>query len=356
MPHSVSPHTAAQGDVAGRTPRAAIRIVAALSRREQDLFLAPALAGTSLGSIITFADEDELAVDRWTRQVEAWQPAVLITGWSTPPLPGDWLARADCPLRYVCHVTGSVRHLVPRRFLERGGVVSNWGAHISNQVAEHGLLLAMAALRNQAAWPDFITRPVHNRQITELQTRSLFGARVGIHGFGTIASALLPLLRPFAVTLRAYSAGVPPEIMTEQGVQPAATLRDLFAGSDVLFECESLTPATQRSVSTEILAALPDNAVFVNIGRGAVVDERALLSEATRGRLRIALDVVEDEPLTPTSPWVRNGRVILSPHIGGPTNDRYAECGALALRNLQAFLDGQSPETAISLAAYDRAT
>ncbi len=355
-PASTAGHAASSPDAVVKAENRPLRIIAALSQRERDLFLARGLADAALRHAITFVDEDELAFEGWAQRVEAWQPEVLITAWSTPPLPESWLARDDCPLRYVCHITGSVRHLAPRSFLERGGLVTNWGAQISNQVAEHGLLLAMAALRNQGAWGEFIARPAHHRHITDLDTRSLFGLRVGIHGFGSVACALVPLLRPFGVSLRAFSLGVPTEFMAGHGVQPAATLLDLFAGSDVVFECESLTPATRCCVSAEMLAAMPDHGVFVNIGRGAVVDEDALLVEAARGRLRIALDVVKDEPLTAASPWTRHGRVILSPHIGGPTRDRYADCGALALENLQTFLDGHRPATAISLAAYDRAT
>ena len=101
---------------------------------------------------------------------------------------------------------------------------------------------------------------------------------------------------------------------------------------------------------------LPDGAVFVNIGRGGLVDEAALLREVQTGRIRVALDVIDDEPVTPQSPFLQSGRVTLSPHIGGPTKDRYPDCGALALRNLSAFLEGRPLETAIDLAAYDRAT
>lgn len=358
MPRSASStnHAVDGANGAAKATGRQVRIVAALTRRERELFLMPALAQTDFQPSITFADESDLAPSDWTARLKSWQPEVLITAWSTPPLEEAWLNQRDCPLRYVCHITGSVRHLVPRSFVERGGLVTNWGAQVSHQVAEHGLLLALAALRNQRAWPAFIEQEPERRQITDLDTRSLFGLRVGIHGFGSVACALLPLLRPFGVSLRAFSLGVPPEFMTQRGVEPANSLRELFAGSDVIFECEALTPTTHRCVSAEVLAAMPDHAVFVNIGRGAVVDEEALLREASNGRLRIALDVVIDEPLTAASPWVRNDRVMLSPHIGGPTNDRYAECGALALKNLQAFLDGTPPATAISLAAYDRAT
>lgn len=332
------------------------RIIAALPARERALFMDQALTHCGFGSQIQFAGEQELAPDRWTRQLEIWRPEILITGWSTPALPESWLVRADCPLRYVCHVTGSVRQLVPRVFIERGGLVTNWGERISGQVAEHGLLLALAALRNQMAWAPFMARPAAGRHITELRTRTLFDLRVGLHGFGSVARALLPLLRPFGVSFAAYSAGVPEAVFAQHGVRSVSSLRGLFAESDVLFECESLTPATQGSVSADVLAALPDDAVFVNIGRGGLVDDEALVREGRAGRLRLALDVVSVEPLTPASPYFAVPGIVLSPHIGGPTFDRYADCGAHALANVSRLLSGLKPEGVIDLAIYDRAT
>jgi phosphoglycerate dehydrogenase-like enzyme len=332
------------------------RIIAALTLRERALFLDRALAGARSGPQIDFVDEGGLTPECWARQLELWRPEILITGWATPPLPEAWLMRADCPLRYICHIVGSVRHLVPRVFIERGGLVTNWGERISGQVAEHGLLLALAALRNQGAWAPYIARPVAGRQITELRTRTLFGLRVGLHGFGSVARALLPLLRPFGVSFAAYSAGVPDPVFAQHGVRPVPSLPGLFAESDVLFECESLTPATRGSVSAAVLAALPDGAVFVNIGRGGLVDDEALVREGRAGRLRLALDVVSVEPLTPASPFCSVPGIVLSPHIGGPTFDRYADCGAHALANVSRLLAGLKPEGVIDLAIYDRAT
>ncbi|AOS44789.1 D-3-phosphoglycerate dehydrogenase [Lacunisphaera limnophila] len=333
-----------------------VRILAALTGRERALFLEPVLPSQPPAASLEFTDESDLTPGRWARLLESRRPAILITGWTTPPLPAAWLAQPDCPLRYVCHVTGSVRNLVPRSFIERGGLVTNWGERISAQVAEHGLLLALAALRNQGAWTAFLARPATTRRLTELRTRTLFGLRVGLHGFGSVARALLPLLRPFGVTLAAYSAGVPEAIFAAHGVRPAASLSALFTDSDVLFECESLTPLTEGTVTASVLAALRDDAVFVNIGRGAVVDDEALVREGRAGRIRLALDVVTAEPVTPTSPFFSVPGLVLSPHIGGPTADRYADCGGHALANIARVLAGTPPEGLITLASYDRAT
>ncbi|HRE80626.1 MAG TPA: NAD(P)-dependent oxidoreductase [Opitutaceae bacterium] len=299
---------------------------------------------------------DSMADGQWEESLRQLAPHVLITGWRTPPLPAEWLEDAACPLRYVCHLTGSVRRLVPRGFIERGGLVSNWGERVSAQVAEHALLLALAALRNQAGWRPFLLRAPEKRGIEELATRTLFGRRVAIHGFGSVARALVPLIKPFGVTLYGYSTGVPEALLEAAGVLPCRSVEELFASSDVIFECESLTPSSAGLVSARVIDAMTEDAVFVNVGRGGLVDQTALVAAARRGRIRLALDVVADEPLTAGSELLELSDAVLSPHIGGPTVDRYPECGAYALANLAQFLRGDRPEAALSLAAYDRST
>jgi phosphoglycerate dehydrogenase-like enzyme len=247
--------------------------------------------------------------------------------------------------------------LVPRAFLERGGIVTNWGEIPSGAVAEQALLLALAALRNLSKWPAVIQqREEAGSHIERLHTRTLFGRSVGLHGFGRVARALVALLRPFGVTLHAYSAGVPDAMMRAAGVTPCSSIEHLCARSEVLFECEALTPATTGSITAKALAALPDGAVFVNVGRGRLVDEAALLREAAAGRIRAALDVVASEPLVPNSAFCGVGDAVLSPHIAGPTFDQYPQIGDYAVRNIARYLAGDAPESVVTLEEYDRAT
>jgi len=77
---------------------------------------------------------------------------------------------------------------------------------------------------------------------------------------------------------------------------------------------------------------------------------------AQEGRLQIALDVFEQEPLPADSPLRGLSNVTLLPHLGGPTRDRRRDCGALALKNLRTFLRGEPLKAAISLDVYDRST
>lgn len=298
---------------------------------------------------------DGLGPEAWEQALREAAPGAIVTGWDTPPLPRSWILEPSCPLRYVCHVGGSVRRLVPREFIERGGRVSNWGALAAPMVAEHALLLVLAGLRNAGLWRTVIgTASADHKEA--VAARSLFGRRVGIHGFGAVARALVPLLRPFRASVAAFSEGVPPDQMAAMGVTPAGSLRELFSTCQVLVECEALTDRNEAVVSAELIGAMPPGALFVNVGRGRIVDEAALADAARQGRIRVALDVVAREPLGSGCELLSVRGAILSPHIAGPTPDHYAEIGRAALDNLARHLKGEPVQNAVDLAVYDRST
>lgn len=283
---------------------------------------------------------------------------MLVTGWGTPALPDRFVELDDLPLRYVCHLAGSVRAVTPPRLIERGVLVSNWGAAISHTVAEHAVLLILGALRNLPGWQAHLRRPPPERFTygSELRTLSLRGRRVGLHGFGAIARELAVMLRGFGVRIAAFSEGVPASLFAEHGVEMRTDLQSLFATSDVLVECEALNARTRGSVTASLLRSLPANAVFVNVARGAIVDETALFALAAQGHLRIAADVFQQEPLPSDSPLLDVPNALLSPHIAGPTSDTYRLCGDFALANVERFLAGQAVEGAVDMESYLRST
>ena len=135
-----------------------------------------------------------------------------------------------------------------------------------------------------------------------LETRTLRGKRVGLHGFGSIARELVGMLRAFGVEISSYSWGVPTGLFERYGVRECGSLQELFSGSDVLIECEALTAHNQGTVNAAMLRRLPAGAVFINVGRGHVVDETALVQVAAEKGLRLGLDVYCEEPLPASSP------------------------------------------------------
>lgn len=328
-------------------------IVAALAHSELATFF-PGHLGEELIRITGPAGlfDPTAPESNWMEFLEIHRPAVAVTHWSTPPLPEVALSH----LRYVAHATGSVRKLVPRHFLEKGVRVTNWGDGAAETVAESALLLTLAALRETQHWG----REMHERAGWRRDFgngRTLFDRTVAIHGFGRIARALLPLLKPFRVSLLVFSEGVPPDFIRQHGAEPAASLEELFNSSaDVLIELEALTPRSSGSVREEHLRARPPGSVFVNCGRGAVVDESALIQVAADGNLHLALDVFASEPLPADSPLRGQKNVTLTPHVSGPTPDRFPQCGQMVLSNLQSWRDGKPLMSELNLQAYDLST
>jgi phosphoglycerate dehydrogenase-like enzyme len=107
--------------------------------------------------------------------------------------------------------------------------------------------------------------------------------------------------------------------------------------------CLPLDDSTQGLVDAAFLAAMPDGAILVNIGRGAIVDTDALVAELTAGRLRAALDVTDPEPLPPRHPlWSAPG-VVISPHVGGQVATMPDAVEALIRRQIAALAAGDDP-------------
>ncbi|HET6531474.1 MAG TPA: NAD(P)-dependent oxidoreductase [Actinoplanes sp.] len=190
-------------------------------------------------------------------------------------------------------------------------------------VAEHALALTLAAARRlhllvraqighrwAAEWGGI--QPVHESGTF----RTLRDARVAVWGFGGIAATLAPLL----AALGARVTGIARTAGERHGfpVVTAGDLPDLLPATDILIMVLPATPATERALNADVLALLPAHAWLVNVGRGATVDEAALLDALRGGRLAgAALDVFETEPLPAGSGLWDQPDVIISPHAAG---------------------------------------
>ncbi len=304
-----------------------------------------------LAAHVRHLDASALTQTEWHARLHAENPEVLIACWLTPPLP----AELPPSLRYVCYLAGSIRHLVTREHIAAGLLVSNWGGSISRVIAEWALFHTLSCLRRATHWTLAMhTEGAWKQRTTE--TASLFGRRVGIHGFGKVARELVRLLQPFGATIHTFAPDVDAATERAWGVRRAATLDSLFADNDVVIELAPLIPETAGVVTVRQLRLLRPGSVFVNVGRGAVVDQDALLKIAREGKVQIGLDVFATEPLPADSPFRGLRNVSLTPHLAGPTTDRRRDSGALALRNLAAYAAGQPLEAQITPAIYDTST
>ncbi|MET3935711.1 2-hydroxyacid dehydrogenase [Arthrobacter sp. OAP107] len=170
---------------------------------------------------------------------------------------------------------------------------------------------------------------------------SLADRRVLLVGVGGIGREIAKRLEPFEVELNRVGSSARTD---EQGqVHAAADLVSLAATHDVLVAVTPLNEATHKLVNAEVLAALPDGALVVNVGRGQVVDTEALTAEVLAGRLHCALDVVDPEPLPSDHPLWASENALITPHIGGNASAFEPRIVKLLAKQLEALASGNRP-------------
>ncbi len=177
--------------------------------------------------------------------------------------------------------------------------------------AELAVTLILASLR-QLPW---FAGQQARRAWSHVRTETLGGKRVLLIGYGAIGAAIERRLAPFGPRIRKVSR------TARAGVAGLAQLPALAADADIAVICIALTQATAGLVGGDVLAALPDGALLVNVARGPVVDPAALAAQLRNGRLRAALDVFDTEPLAADRPEWAMPNVLITPHIGGDTYD-----------------------------------
>jgi phosphoglycerate dehydrogenase-like enzyme len=232
-------------------------------------------------------------------------------------------------------------------------LVTNWGGAIATTVAEAALLGILSCLR-RTTYVDLLTHRDRGwlARSEKGMMRSLLYRRVGLHGFGNTARALVGLLRPFQCDISGYDPFVPGSVFTALGVTQRSELRDLYSASDVVSIHCSSTPLTQRVVGRELLGAMKDGSVLVNTARASIVDLEALLNELRSGRLSASLDVFDDEPLFADSPLRHLSNCQLTCHTAGPTPERAVDAGDVTVENIRRYVTGSAP--LVNLVALDK--
>jgi phosphoglycerate dehydrogenase-like enzyme len=186
-----------------------------------------------------------------------------------------------------------------------------------------------------------------------IPVRELQGLRVGILGLGGIGTAVarraLALGMTVAGVRRRPVQGGPPGVRWVGGL---GELPRLAAESDCLVIAAPHTPATAGAVNRRVLELLPQHAVVVNVSRGSLLDETALLDLIEAGRLRgAALDVFAVEPLPPDHAFWGHPRVLVSPHVSAVTNRFWERETALIVDNIQRYLAGAPLTNVVDLEA-----
>lgn len=176
--------------------------------------------------------------------------------------------------------------------------------------------------------------------------RALGGRTAGIIGLGGVGLALATRLKPFGMRVIGLQRRPNAALLGRFGIDWIGgpnRLPDLLCESDYLFLCVPLTDQTREILNDTTLALLPFGACVINAGRGALIDQQALLRHLIDGRLvGAALDVYEHEPLDKDSVLLARRDVLATPHIAGVTDVSYRGISRDVARNIRRLMMHES--------------
>jgi lactate dehydrogenase-like 2-hydroxyacid dehydrogenase len=215
----------------------------------------------------------------------------------------------------------------------RGVKIANAGDTHSADVADHALALVLASVHRLPEAQDCIRSGRWMSGAQPPSRRAMSAQRFGIVGLGNIGTAIAERLAPFGGEIAWWS-----RTAKETPWPRKASLTELAQW------CTALIVATRGDaaglIDAEVISAVGSQGLIVNIARGAVVDQEALIAALKEGRLGCAaLDVFTKEP-TPPEPWRDTPNVILTPHIAGVSRESTMRLREAAIRNILTVLDG----------------
>ena len=224
----------------------------------------------------------------------------------------------------------------------RGIAVSNTPDVLTEDVADLAVALLLASNRRLPQLDRYVRSGAWEAKAPLVPARSLRGKVAGVVGLGRIGRAVAARLDAFGMRVRYFQRS------TADCAYPRSdSLLDLARESDYLVVCAPGGAATRAMIDADVLAALGPQGTLVNIARGSLVDEAALVAALQEGRLgAAALDVFTDEPRVPAA--LRElDNVVLAPHVGSFTVETRTAMGMLAVANLDAHFAGKPLPTPV---------
>ncbi len=257
---------------------------------------------------------------------------------------GDVLATAP-HLRAIISVSGAFPSGLDYEHCFAHGIrVLSVAPAFAPQVAEMALGMALAASRGIVAGDRAMRSGTEGwLHAGNEDTFLLYGQRVGLIGFGSLARSLLPLLAPFGCSIAVYDPWLVEGYLRSQGVEPVE-LEQLLETSKVIFVLAAPTAENRALLSRPLLQRIKPGAVLVLISRAHVVDFDALTELVLAGRFKAAIDVFPTEPLPADHPIRTAPGAILSAHRAGSVREGLWEIGRMVVDDLEAIARGLPPQ------------
>ncbi|HCX33842.1 MAG TPA: D-glycerate dehydrogenase [Rhodocyclaceae bacterium] len=226
----------------------------------------------------------------------------------------------------------------------RGIIVTNTPGVLDDTTADHAFALLLAAARRVAESDRWVREGRWKGWVfDDWLGADVHGARLGIVGMGRIGQALARRAAGFSMRVSYHNRNRLPEAVETACSARYAGQDELLRESDFVVLTVPYTPETHHLIGAKELAQMKPGAILVNIARGGVVDDRALIEALRSGRIAAAgLDVFEHEPKLDAD-FLRLPSAVLTPHIGSATRATRMKMAMLAAENLIAALSTGAP-------------
>ncbi|KAI3859860.1 hypothetical protein MKX03_026930 [Papaver bracteatum] len=229
---------------------------------------------------------------------------------------------------------------------KRGIIVANAGTVYSEDVADFAIGLLIDVLRGISSGHRFVRSGLWSINTEFPLGSKLSGKRIGIVGLGSIGSEVAKRLVAFNCIISYTSRNKKPSVPFSY----YTNVVDLASHNDVLILTCELNKQTFHIINKDVMSALGKKGIIINVGRGALVDEKEMVRCLVQGELGgVGLDVFENEPHVPEE-LIEMGNVVLTPHNAVETLESYTDLHELVISNLEAFF---SNKPLLSLVKYD---
>ncbi len=253
-------------------------------------------------------------------------------------VPVDWEAVVQQNrLRWIQSSAAGLDHCLVPEVINSEILVSGCSALFANQVAEHTLAILLGAIRRVPAFVEAQQKRVFKR----LPTDDLHGKTVAIVGFGGNGRRIAELLNGLVDKIQVSDQFPEFDIPDYVNAYSPDQVDVLLEQADVLIVTLPLTSSTQEYLSEHHFSKLKHGAYFINVARGSVVDQEALVRSIEDGRIQFAaLDVVEPEPLPADNKLWSFENVLITPHVGAQSALRISSTTELFCLNSLRFASG----------------
>ena len=254
------------------------------------------------------------------------------------------IARASSTLKWICTPFAGVdQFLKPGSFANPDAMLSNSSGAYGVTISEHTIMMLLDILRRQPEYRQIVARHEWRR---DLLVRSIKDARVTLLGTGDIGLETARRLKAFlpACVIGVNRSGRNPDNCFDR-ILTQDQWEEVLPETDVLMISLPGTKEAYHMVGEKQLGQLPDGAVIINVGRGTVIDQEALIRELKNGRLYAGLDVFEKEPLEENDPVWELPNLLITPHTAGNmtlehTVNRIVE---MFVEDLDRYCAGETP-------------